>query len=91
VARYAADAEALATEVALATAKVESRKVRPDATVVYQNQRYGPLGDDMIGETVQLRATPQKLYIYLDDRLIASYMIAEVEQKSDASNGDDDE
>jgi transcription termination/antitermination protein NusA len=28
---------------------------------------------------VQLRATPQKLYIYRDDRLIASYMIAEDE------------
>ena len=76
-ARDAAEAEHLATEAALATAKVETRKVRPDATVVYQNQRYGPLGDDLIGETVQLRATPQKLYIYRDDRLVASYMIAE--------------
>jgi N utilization substance protein A len=73
--REAADAEAMATEVALATAKVESRKVRPDATIVYQNQRYGPLGDDLIGETVQMRATPQKLYIYRDDRLIASYIL----------------
>jgi N utilization substance protein A len=76
-ARDAADAEALATEAALATAKVETRKVRPDATIVYQNQRYGPLGDDMIGETMQLRATPLKLYIYRDDRLVASYMLIE--------------
>jgi len=76
-ARDAADAEALATEAALATAKVETRKVRPDATIVYQNQRYGPLGDDLIGETMQLRATPLKLYIYRDDRLIASYMLIE--------------
>jgi N utilization substance protein A len=81
-AREAAEAEALQTEVALATAKVETRKVRPDGTVVYQNQRYGPLSDDMIGESIQLRATPQKLYIYHDDRLIASYML--VEEPEDA-------
>ena len=78
-ARDAADAELLATEAALATAKVETRKVRPDSTVVYQNQRYGPLGDDLIGETVQLRATVQKLNIYHHDRLIASYMLVEEE------------
>jgi transcription termination/antitermination protein NusA len=76
-ARDAADAEALATEAALATAKVETRKVRPDGTIVYQNQRYGPLGDDLIGETMQLRATPLKLYIYRDDRLVASYILIE--------------
>lgn len=76
-ARDAAEAEAMATEAALAMARVESRKVRPDATVMYQNHRYGPLGDDLIGETVQLRATPYKLYIYRDDRLVASYMLAD--------------
>lgn len=76
-ARDAAEAEALATEAALSLARVENRKVRPDGTVVYQNHRYGPLGDDLIGETIQLRATPSKLYIYRDDRLIASYMLAE--------------
>lgn len=79
-ARDAAEAEQLATEVALSTAKVETRKVRPDATVVYQSQRYGPLGNDLIGETVELRATPAKLYIYRDDRLIASYMLVEDKQ-----------
>lgn len=80
-AREAAEAEAMATEAALANAKVESRKVRPDATVVYQNQHYGPLGDDMIGETVQLRATNTKLYIYSGhDRLVASYMLSDTAQ-----------
>jgi N utilization substance protein A len=88
-ARDAADAEALATEVALSTARVESRKVRPDGTMVYQNHRYGPLGDDLIGETVQLRATPQKLYIYRDDRLIASYMV--VEEESNEQVEEDEE
>ncbi len=87
-ARTAAEAEALATEAALATARVETRKVRSDGTVVYQNHRYGPLGDDLIGETVQLRATPQKLYIYSDDRLVASYMLAEDELKREV---DEDE
>lgn len=78
-ARDAADAEALATDAALALAKVETRKVRADSMVVYQNNRYGPLGDDLIGETVQLRATLQKLNIYRGDRLIASYLLNEDE------------
>ena len=85
-ARDAADAELLATEAALATARVETRKVRPDATVVYQNHRYGPLGDDLIGEQVQLRATPNKLNIYFSDRLIASYMLAGDEEEDGAED-----
>jgi transcription termination/antitermination protein NusA len=88
-ARDAADAEALATDAALALAKVETRKVRSDSMVVYQNNRYGPLGDDLIGETVQLRATLQKLNIYRGDRLIASYMLDDDEQQ--ASDAIDDE
>ncbi|HET9222822.1 MAG TPA: transcription termination factor NusA [Roseiflexaceae bacterium] len=88
-AREAADHEQIQTEVALATAKVENRKVRPDSMVVYQNNRYGPLSDDLIGETVQLRATPQKLYIYHEDRLIASYILAEDEEEATGSEGDE--
>jgi len=76
-ARGYAEAEQLQTEVELASARVETRKVRPDGTVVYQNARYGPLGADLIGETVQLRATSQKLYIYFNDKLIASYILVE--------------
>lgn len=76
-AREFAQAEAMATEAALSSARVETRKVRTDGTVVYQNLHYGPLGDDLIGETVQLRATPQKLYIYHHDRLVASYILSE--------------
>jgi N utilization substance protein A len=78
-ARDFAQAEAMATEAALASAKVEHRKVRPDGTVVYQKNHYGPLGNDMIGVEVQLRATTQKLYIYSHDRLVASYILAEPE------------
>jgi N utilization substance protein A len=89
-ARGAAEAEAMATEAALALAKVETRKVQPNGMIAYQKNRYGPLGDDLIGQSVQLRATPQKLYIYRDDRLLASYMLidndsadAEVEEAGD--------
>ncbi|MFV9505111.1 MAG: transcription termination factor NusA [Oscillochloridaceae bacterium umkhey_bin13] len=76
-ARGYAEAEQLQTEVELSNAKVEQRKVRPDATVMYQNHRYGPLGNNLIGENVQLRATSQKLYIYANDKLIASYILVE--------------
>ncbi len=82
-ARDAAEAEALATEAALATAKVETRKVYADGTIVYRKHRYGPLGDDLVGETVQLRATPQKLYIYRGDRLVASYILVEDDEEDD--------
>ncbi|MBK9941479.1 MAG: transcription termination factor NusA [Kouleothrix sp.] len=85
-ARDAADAELLATEAALATAKVESRKVRADGTVVYLNRRYGPLGDELIGETVQLRATSQKLNIYANDRLIASYLLDDEDEDEVAAD-----
>jgi transcription termination/antitermination protein NusA len=76
-ARGYAEAEQMQTEVELASAKVETRKVRADGTVVYQGGRYGPVGNSLIGETVQLRATSQKLYIYANDKLIASYMLVE--------------
>jgi N utilization substance protein A len=83
-AREAAEAEAMATEAALASAKVETRKVRPDGTIVYQNNYYGPLGDDMIGEAVELRATSAKLYIYWHDRLVASYILADTGENESA-------
>jgi len=74
-AREAAEAEAMATEAALANAKVEVRKVRLDGTIVYQNMHYGPLGDELAGESVQIRATSQNLYIYNNNRLVASYIL----------------
>ena len=55
--------------------------------VVYQSNRYGPLGDDLIGETVQLRATLQKLNIYRGDRLIASYMLGDDEEQPSDTAG----
>ena len=76
-ARGFAEAEQLQTEAELANARVESRTVDPDGKVVYQQSRYGPLGHEMIGESVALRATSQKLYIYANDKLIASYILVE--------------
>lgn len=76
-ARGYAEAEQMQTEAELANAKVETRKVGPDGRIVYEKQRYGPLGNDLIGEPVQLRATSQKLYIYANDKLIASYILVE--------------
>ena len=76
-ARGFAEAEQLQTEAELANARVESRKVDPDGKVLYQQSRYGPLGHEMIGESVALRATSQKLYIYANDKLIASYILVE--------------
>ncbi|WP_129670690.1 transcription termination factor NusA [Candidatus Chloroploca sp. Khr17] len=78
-ARGFAEAEQMQTEAELSHARVEHRKVRPDGTVMYQNHRYGPLGNELVGETIQLRATSQKLYIYDRDRLIASYILIEGE------------
>jgi N utilization substance protein A len=85
-ARGYAEAEQMQTEVELASARVESRKVRPDGTVMYQTVAYGPVGNSLIGETVQLRATSQKLYIYSNDKLIASYILVEGD-----GAGDDEE
>ncbi|PDV99737.1 transcription termination factor NusA [Candidatus Chloroploca asiatica] len=82
-ARGFAEAEQMQTEAELSHARVENRKVRPDGTVMYQNHRYGPLGNELLGETVQLRTTSQKLYIYDRDRLIASYILIEGEGDSE--------
>jgi N utilization substance protein A len=79
-----AEAEAMATEAELTNARVESRKVQPNGMIVYQKASYGPLGNDLVGDSVQLRATSQKIYIYYQDRLIASYILVEAEDKAEA-------
>lgn len=81
-ARDAAASEHLLQEVALSTAKVETRKVRADGLVTYQNKQYGPLPSELIGDEVDLRAAAQKLNIYANDKLIASYMIEEDEDET---------
>ena len=74
-ARHAADTESMLLDIALANAKVEDRLVSAKAMIVYRDVEYGPVGHEYIGQMLQIRATPYKLFLYANDRLIASYMI----------------
>lgn len=75
-ARHAADTESMLLEIALANAKVEDRLVASNAKITYDDVEYGPVSPEYIGQVIQIRATPTKLFLYANDRLIASYMIA---------------
>ncbi len=54
-------------------AVVEQRKVRGNNTVVYQNRVFGPLPENLVGETVRLRLTDAGLQIQTPTRIIATY------------------
>ncbi|KPL92017.1 MULTISPECIES: transcription termination factor NusA [Herpetosiphon] len=84
--REAAASEQMLQEAALSTAKVETRKVRVDSLVTYQGRQYGPLPAEIIGEEVALRAAAQKLNIYFNDKLIASYIIDDEAGESDETD-----
>ncbi len=84
--REAAASEQMLQEAALSTAKVETRKVRVDSLVTYQGRQYGPLPAEIIGEEVALRAAAQKLNIYFNDKLIASYIIDDEAGTSDETD-----
>ncbi len=73
--RQATEAESMAVEMSLSLAKAEDCAVNPDGTLEYNGISYGPLGADYAGNTVQIRATPSKIFIYSNDRLIASFMV----------------
>ncbi len=58
------------------TPREERRKVRSNNTVVYQSAAYGPLPEDMEGETVRLRATEDQIEIRADSgRVVATFPI----------------
>jgi transcription termination/antitermination protein NusA len=58
--------------------KEERRKVRANNTVVYQNATYGPLPEELVGETVRLRATEESIEIRTDaGRVLATYPVQE--------------
>jgi N utilization substance protein A len=58
--------------------KEERRKVRANNTVVYQSATYGPLPEQMPGESVRLRVTDGELEIRTDSgRVLAKYPIQE--------------
>jgi N utilization substance protein A len=74
-ARHAADTESMEQEIALSKAKVEDRLVSNKGMIVYNDVEYGPVAQEYVGQILQVRATPTKLYIYTNDRLIASFMM----------------
>jgi transcription termination/antitermination protein NusA len=88
-AREAAQAEALATESAMALAKVERRKVGATGMVRFQNIDLGPLPAELIGQTVDVRAVQDKINMYFNDKLIASYIV-EDDGGDDQSAASDD-
>ncbi len=76
-AREAAQSEAMALESALSLAKVEQRKVGPNGMVRFQNLDLGPVPAELIGQSVDVRAVQDKINIYYNDKLIASYIVEE--------------
>jgi transcription termination/antitermination protein NusA len=76
-AREAAQAEAMALESALSLAKVEQRKVGPNGMVRFQNMDLGPVSSELAGQTVDVRAVQDKINLYYDGKLIASYIVEE--------------
>lgn len=67
------EATMLVHDPELASTKAESRKVRPDGTIIYQKIPFGPLPAGYIGKEVQLRATSQAIYIYDGEQLLTSF------------------
>ncbi|HUP27185.1 MAG TPA: transcription termination factor NusA [Chloroflexia bacterium] len=56
--------------------KEERRKVRPNNTVVYQGISYGPLPEQMVGETVRLRPSDEQVEVRADSgRVLAAFPI----------------
>jgi N utilization substance protein A len=78
-ARHAADAENMAEEIELANSKAEDRLVDDDGMIDYQGIAYGPLAHEYIGQSVQIRATSSRLYIYYNDRLISGFTIPDID------------
>jgi N utilization substance protein A len=56
-------------------AQVEHVLVNNDGTVHFRDQNLGPLPADLIGDEVAVRATQDKVNIYHNDKLIASYLL----------------
>jgi N utilization substance protein A len=78
------DSDAAAGE--LEGVKEERRKVRANNTVVYQNATYGPLPEQMAGETVRLWANNGEIEIRSDSgRVLASYPVQEAAEAAEAA------
>ncbi len=76
-ARSAVEADALAQATAMQSATVESRTVNEFGLIEFNDLPFGPLPAELIGSAVELRATPSKLNVYHNGRMVASYMLDE--------------
>ena len=77
-AESAVGAEAVAPEGNGASPKEERRKVRANNMVVYQGVSYGPLPEELAGETVRLRPTEEQIEVRADSgRVLATYPLNE--------------
>jgi N utilization substance protein A len=63
--------------------KEERRKVRPNNTVVFQNSAYGPLPEELVGESVRIRVNGEELQVRNESgRVLASYPIQETGEET---------
>ncbi len=71
-----AQAEA-AAEAPWAGRKGETRKVRKDGTLAYKNRTYGPLPEELVGETVQVIPVEGTLYVVHGGKEVARFPLEE--------------
>ena len=69
------EAEAFAQASALQLAPVEHRQVNEFGLIDYNNMPFGPLPSELIGQQVELRAIQEKLNVYHNGRMVASYIL----------------
>ncbi len=62
-------------------ARPETRRVAADGTIVYQRVRYGPLPEELWGEQVQVRSTPDYLAVFWEEELAALFYREEEHDK----------
>jgi hypothetical protein len=69
--------EETTSEVETTEHERESRKVRKDGMVVFRNQSFGPLGDNFIGQTVEVELNGDHLDVFPEDELLDSFLYQE--------------
>lgn len=55
--------------------KEETRKVRKNASIVYNNATYSPIPEELVGQTVNLRIAGEKLQVYHDGQRVAEFSL----------------
>jgi N utilization substance protein A len=69
--------EETTSEVETTEYERESRKVRKDGMVVFRNQSFGPLAENLIGQTVEVELKGDHLDVFLDNDLVDSFLYQE--------------